>query len=794
MVQDSLIPVPDTLQELNAEVHQFDGFLQWFGSLHPLWQGILVALIGGIILFLVALLFKPWRVLVRRLHRMRALHHAKYMVNYRDFYGDELVERHQYEYVSERKEMVESKEITRDIIRDAEQFLKGEKSVLVLVGTGGMGKSRILIELAKRHRRIRFVNTRGYDTEMEKQMEGLEQVVRQGRVLVFDDCQEYLGILPRLLDILQRRKARAIFASRYLEPVKQGLAQRRLGHEVIELGQMANVSQIVTEEEDVAESLLRISEGNPAIAVMAFEHHKRRKTLKGIIDSFGLMNEVLRDLISAGENAGCQNPTLFLAELAVRSGLWEADEPLKRNFGMVKELKKMGHLIVEQHSKKRLYYIAPDMLRDHIIRQVFFESEEISPEFEDLILKVSLIDSTNIVRMLGIQFRETEKVVYKRACAEVLKRFADVVSKPAIGFKTRPKRISPEHTIALGLEAYEWFGDYRLVSDTLGDFCAPTDKISSHYWAIRASGFYYQTGNLIRASECLKRASDLTDEPEANAVLLHNLGLIEQDQGNYEEAEKLYKQSQKINEELGNKSGIAKNLHQLGMIQEDQGNYEEAEKLYKQSQKINEELGNKSGIAKTLHQLGIIQQHQGNNKEAEKLYKQSLKINKELGYKSGIAGTLHQLGIIQQRQGNYEEAEKLYKQSLKINEELGDRSGIANTLHQLGTIQGDQGKYEEAEKLYKQSLKIKKELGDKSGIAGSLYQVGRIHLAREDYRSALQNFLIAASIAKELKHPNLPLALGGIKEIEEVLGPTRFKELSQAVQADLEKQMKKENE
>ena len=60
---------------------------------------------------------------------------------------------------------------------------------------------------------------------------------------------------------------------------------------------------------------------------------------------------------------------------------------------------------------------------------------------------------------------------------------------------------------------------------------------------------------------------------------------------------KKYNQSLKIKEELGDKSGIAITLHQLGMIHQNQGNYEEAVKKYNQSLKMKEELGDKSGIA-----------------------------------------------------------------------------------------------------------------------------------------------------------------------------------------------------
>jgi tetratricopeptide (TPR) repeat protein len=57
-----------------------------------------------------------------------------------------------------------------------------------------------------------------------------------------------------------------------------------------------------------------------------------------------------------------------------------------------------------------------------------------------------------------------------------------------------------------------------------------------------------------------------------------------------------------------------------------QGRYEEAVKMYQDSLKINEELGNKSGIAGTLHQLGNVHYVQGRYEEAVKMYQDSLKI------------------------------------------------------------------------------------------------------------------------------------------------------------------------
>ena len=130
------------------------------------------------------------------------------------------------------------------------------------------------------------------------------------------------------------------------------------------------------------------------------------------------------------------------------------------------------------------------------------------------------------------------------------------------------------------------------------------------------------------------------------------------------------------------------------------GNYEEAEKYYKESLDTARNLKDEPGIAQSLHQLGILQQDQGNYEEAEKYYKESLDTARNLKDEPGIAQSLHQLGILQQDQGNYEEAEKYYKESLTLYKELGDKAETAYLLHHMGTLYEEMKPYEKALEYY----------------------------------------------------------------------------------------------
>jgi tetratricopeptide (TPR) repeat protein len=206
-------------------------------------------------------------------------------------------------------------------------------------------------------------------------------------------------------------------------------------------------------------------------------------------------------------------------------------------------------------------------------------------------------------------------------------------------------------------------------------------------------------------------AAEMLEDRKQKAVWIHNLGIIAQRTGEYDEARKFYRQSLKIDQELGDMSGVSKSLHILGVLAQDTGEYDEACKFYQQSLEIFQELGDMSGVSCSLHNLGALAQATREYDEARRLYQQSLKIFKDQGDKSGVSKSLHQLGILAQDTGEYDEARKLYQQSLEINQELGDMSGIALSLAQLALLEEKMGNLKEALQLILQAEAAFQDLG-----------------------------------------------------------------------------------
>ena len=126
--------------------------------------------------------------------------------------------------------------------------------------------------------------------------------------------------------------------------------------------------------------------------------------------------------------------------------------------------------------------------------------------------------------------------------------------------------------------------------------------------------------------------------------------------------------------------------HDLGVISQERGRMDEAADWFAQSLAIEEELGDRPGIARTYHQLGIVAELSGQLAKAADWYSRSLAITEELGDRPMMAGTYNQLGTVAHRQGRMDEAADWYKKSLAIKEQLGDRRRTAGTYHQLGVL------------------------------------------------------------------------------------------------------------
>ncbi len=250
-----------------------------------------------------------------------------------------------------------------------------------------------------------------------------------------------------------------------------------------------------------------------------------------------------------------------------------------------------------------------------------------------------------------------------------------------------------------------------------------------------------------------------------------NQGMVNDDQGNYQEALKNYADALKIFEVLNYQQGIADCHSCMGTAYCTLGNFPEALKNAFEALKIREKIADKRGIAASLNNIGTIYYEQLNYPEALLKFSAALKINVEMGNENWIAINYVNIGGVNSDLGNLEEALRNYFEGLKMLEKIGNTPGVSACYNNIGIIYKQQGKYEEALKNYFAGLKIQEEIGNTFGICGSYGNIGEVYIKQKKYKEAEQYLFKARDLPRKIGYKEcLSQVYGDLTELDSAMG------------------------
>lgn len=243
------------------------------------------------------------------------------------------------------------------------------------------------------------------------------------------------------------------------------------------------------------------------------------------------------------------------------------------------------------------------------------------------------------------------------------------------------------------------------------------------------------------------------NDQDGEAGALNMFGQVAWKQGEYAAARDYHTRSLELRRNLGDRQGIATSYNNLAVTLLDQGEYAAARDYHTQGLELRRELGDQYGMAVSLNNLGVVSSRQGDYITSHNNFSQSLAIYRELGDRYSSAGSLNNLGTVAYQQGDLVAARDYISQSLTIQRELGDRHGSAITLSNLGAIAGEQGEYAIARDYHMQSLALRRDLNDQNGIAITLQNLGMLADYQGDYGTAFDYFTQSLSIRRQLGEP-----------------------------------------
>ena len=220
------------------------------------------------------------------------------------------------------------------------------------------------------------------------------------------------------------------------------------------------------------------------------------------------------------------------------------------------------------------------------------------------------------------------------------------------------------------------------------------------------------------------------DLPLAWAKVLNGAGVLAYARGEYAASRAYFEQNLALRRALGDKKGIAAALNNLAQTIKGQGHLTRARRLGEESLALKRELGDQVSIATSLGMLGNIAFDQADYPAARTLLTESVALERKAGYQLGLLTDLNNLGCVLLELGDAAGAQALIEESLALAEGLGDKPGLGRALGNLGRIAADQGEYAQAIALQQQSLEQFWQAGYVREISQNLEDLALLHGVR----------------------------------------------------------------
>ncbi|MGI9104552.1 MAG: protein kinase domain-containing protein [Terriglobales bacterium] len=306
----------------------------------------------------------------------------------------------------------------------------------------------------------------------------------------------------------------------------------------------------------------------------------------------------------------------------------------------------------------------------------------------------------------------------------------------------------------------EWLDRFELEHDNLRAALDYLTRTGDADWALRLGAalfhFWETREHLSEGRDRIARLLKLQDaaaRPKLQARLQFAAAVLAEEQGDYASAQELFSQSLETCRALHDSRGVAVALNALAVNARGRGELDSASALFAQSLDLWKELGDPADTARALSNLANVAKLQGDYARASSLYEECLAVFRQIGDAAGAAWTLNYQGDVAGERGDCAAARSFYEQSLAAFRQLRDGWGVASVLSDLANLCRDQAGYAEAHQRYAESITTFCDLGHKRGIARVLECLACSAAVQGDAGHALRMAGAAAALRQRLGAP-----------------------------------------
>lgn len=236
------------------------------------------------------------------------------------------------------------------------------------------------------------------------------------------------------------------------------------------------------------------------------------------------------------------------------------------------------------------------------------------------------------------------------------------------------------------------------------------------------------------------------------ALVLNTIGNLNSEMYFFEEAEKRFKESIDISEEIGYKHGLERGYFCLGRLFLSLDELDKAEENILKALKETKETKNLLMEINSYNKIGEVYFYRNELAESEFYFEKSLELLKVIDNNLGKAATFIGFGNIFYEMGNLIEAEKNYRKVIEIGLKIGSLTFIICGKNNLSKCLVKNNDFDEAKNHLDDALKICEEIEDKNGKGFIRLDLGNLHLKQEHVEKALEQYNKSLIIFQEIKN------------------------------------------
>jgi predicted ATPase/DNA-binding XRE family transcriptional regulator len=206
-----------------------------------------------------------------------------------------------------------------------------------------------------------------------------------------------------------------------------------------------------------------------------------------------------------------------------------------------------------------------------------------------------------------------------------------------------------------------------------------------------------------------------------------------------------------------------------------EGNYQEATRGLRESIVLNRRLGRRWQEAMAGLTLGQVMTRLGSHLEAHRQLVEVLRMGRELEDTRIIVLAISSLCQVKLLIGYPDEALELLEEGCQMAEEAGDYYGMTLTLSHMALASQTLKDYPAAQELYQDSIDLYRKIGDHWGLSGALVQYGEFCLEIDKPDRAQVSFIEALEKSNRAGASPITLdALAGIAKVKAESGDIEY--------------------